>query len=108
MGGACCEELLAEAPVGEDTFAACPACGYAANTEAVMTPAPAPKDTAVPGPLTVLDTPDTPTIDSLVAVLNAQRAGGRTDWRAADTLKNVVLSVDGELLIIGVPGDRDV
>jgi prolyl-tRNA synthetase len=56
----------------------------------------------------VLDTPDTPTIDSLVALLNATRAGGRDDWRAADTLKNVVLTVDDEVVIVGVPGDRDV
>jgi prolyl-tRNA synthetase len=106
MGGSASEEFLAPAPVGEDTYASCPACRYAANVEAVTTPVP-PAGSA-DAPLAVLDTPDTPTIDTLVATLNAQRAGGRDDWRAADTLKNVVLSVDGELLIIGVPGDRAV
>jgi prolyl-tRNA synthetase len=107
MGGAVSEEFLAETPVGEDTFVGCPSCGYAANVEAMTTPAPAVLDQAHPA-TTVLDTPDTPTIDSLVDRLNTTRAGGRDDWRAADTLKNVVLTVDGELLVIGVPGDREV
>src|SRR2546423_7151839 len=107
MGGAVSEEFLAETPAGEDTYVACPACGYAANVEALTTPAPSFVDGERP-PLIVLDTPDTPTIDSLVALLNATRAGGRDDWRATDTLKNVVLTVDGEVVIIGVPVDREV
>jgi prolyl-tRNA synthetase len=113
MGGSASEEFLAPVPVGEDTYASCPACGYAANVEAFSTPVPGPPG-GEPGPLSVLDTPDTPTIDSLVEVLNGQRAGGRDDWTAADTLKNVVLwltdgpSGDGELLVIGLPGDREV
>jgi len=107
MGGSVSEEFLAETPAGEDTYAACPSCGYAANVEALTTPAPSFVDGERP-PLTVLDTPDTPTIDTLVARLNGIRAGGRDDWRAADTLKNVALTVDGELVVIGVPGDREV
>jgi prolyl-tRNA synthetase len=107
MGGSVSEEFLAETPAGEDTYAACPACGHAANVEALVTPPPV--AVAVDRPaLTVLDTPDTPTIDTLVARLNATRAGGRDGWRAADTLKNIALTVDDEVVIIGVPGDRDV
>jgi prolyl-tRNA synthetase len=113
MGGSDSEEFLAEAEVGEDTYVACTACGYSANTEAVVTSAPVATDPAAHPKIEVLDTPGTPTIDSLVAVVNEKRAGGRDDWRAADMLKNVVLQVtapDGtsELLVIGVPGDRDV
>lgn len=62
----------------------------------------------------VEDTPDTPTIDTLVAASNANhpRADGRA-WTAADTLKNVIVMLthpDGtrEPLAIGVPGDREV
>jgi prolyl-tRNA synthetase len=62
----------------------------------------------------VHDTPDTPTIQTLVDVANAQhpREDGRP-WTAADTLKNVVLALthlDGsrELVVVGLPGDRDV
>ena len=114
MGGSASEEFLAEAEVGEDTSVACPACGYAANTEAVTTPAPPVTDPSAHPAAQVLDTPDTPTIETLVEVLNAQAAGGRTDWAAADTLKNVVVKVsppgtaEAQLLVIGVPGDREV
>jgi prolyl-tRNA synthetase len=114
MGGSRSEEFLAQAPSGEDTFVGCGTCGYAANTEAVTTPAPAAADPAVAPPLQVHDTPDTPTIESLVALANARKLGGRDDWTAGDTLKNVAVEVRGpndpapELLVIGVPGDRDV
>jgi len=112
MGGSASEEFLATAEVGEDTFAGCTDCDYAANIEAVTTPVPSIPE-AEHGPLTVHDTPDTPTIASLVELANTRALDGRTDWTAADTLKNVVVTVhhpggDDELLVIGVPGDRDV
>lgn len=114
MGGSRSEEFLAETAAGEDTFVGCTTCGYAANTEAVTTPAPPLGDLAAAPPLRVHDTPDTPTIESLVAYANAQRLASRDDWTAADTLKNVAVEVRGpgdpepELLVIGVPGDREV
>jgi prolyl-tRNA synthetase len=112
MGGSASEEFLAAADVGEDTFAGCTSCDYAANTEAVVTPAPAPAPIPDGAPV-VHDTPDTPTIAALVGMANARALDGRTDWTAADTLKNVVVTVhhpgrDDELLVIGVPGDREV
>ncbi|BFU48039.1 proline--tRNA ligase [Krasilnikovia sp. MM14-A1004] len=112
MGGSASEEFLAAAEVGEDTYVGCTNCDYAANTEAVTTPAPVVTEPAT-GPLTVHDTPDTPTIASLVALANERALDGRTGWTAADTLKNVVVTVhrpgaEDELLVIGVPGDRDV
>lgn len=114
MGGSRSEEFLAETPAGEDTFVACPTCGYAANTEAVTTPAPDPADPAAAAALQVHDTPDTPTIETLVALANERRLGDRDDWGAGDTLKNVAIQVrapgapEADLLVIGVPGDRDV
>jgi prolyl-tRNA synthetase len=112
MGGSASEEFLAAAEIGEDTYVGCTACGYAANTEAVTTPVPVVERPATT-PLTVHDTPDTPTIESLVDLANARALDGRSDWTAADTLKNVVVTVhhpgrEAELLAIGVPGDRDV
>lgn len=112
MGGSASEEFLATAPVGEDTFVGCTDCSYAANTEAVVTPAPPPADVTWPA-AAVHDTPGTPTIASLVELANSRALGGRTDWTAADTLKNVVVTVKHpgrapELLVIGVPGDREV
>nr|PZN40569.1 MAG: proline--tRNA ligase [Actinomycetota bacterium] len=110
MGGSASEEFLAPAENGEDTFVSCRECGYAANAEAVVTPAP-PEVTAEHPPMQVLDTPDTPTIESLVQVVNEKYGLGIT---AADTLKNVVVKVrtpgsdEVETLVIGVPGDREV
>lgn len=112
MGGSASEEFLAAAQVGEDTFVGCTACDYAANTEAVTTPVPATRPATAP-PLTVHDTPDTPTIAALVELANERALAGRSDWTAADTLKNVVVTVHhpgrpDEVLAIGVPGDREV
>ncbi|RKN46367.1 proline--tRNA ligase [Micromonospora endolithica] len=114
MGGSASEEFLAAAEVGEDTYVGCTACDYAANTEAVTTPAPAASDPDAPPAAEVHDTPETPTIASLVDLANARRLAGRADWTAADTLKNVVLAVrrpgaeQPELLVVGLPGDREV
>ncbi|MEU4333077.1 proline--tRNA ligase [Micromonospora lupini] len=114
MGGSASEEFLAATPVGEDTFVGCTACDYAANTEAVVTRAPAAGDLTTAPPAEVHDTPETATIASLVEVANARRLGDRDDWSAADTLKNVVLTVRqpgaerAELLVVGLPGDREV
>ncbi|WP_214322298.1 proline--tRNA ligase [Nonomuraea sediminis] len=111
MGGSASEEFLAPAPTGEDTFVACHSCGYAANAEAVTTPAPAAISLEGLQPQQVLDTPDTPTIESLVNYVNEHYGLSIT---AADTLKNVVVSVytpgadKPETLVIGVPGDREV
>ncbi|MGW4799857.1 proline--tRNA ligase [Nonomuraea sp. NPDC004297] len=110
MGGSASEEFLAPTPTGEDTFVACRSCGYAANAEAVVTPAPAAVSGEAPAQR-VMDTPGTPTIDSLVSYVNEHHGLSIT---AADTLKNVVVKVSTpgsdktETLIIGVPGDREV
>lgn len=115
MGGSASEEFLAPTPIGEDTFVRCTACTYAANVEALTVPSPAPIDYADLPQAHVENTPDTPTIDTLVQVSNAREDLARSDreWLAADTLKNVVLMVtnpDGsqEPLVIAVPGNRDV
>ena len=113
MGGSRSEEFLHPTPIGEDTFVRS-AGGYAANVEAFTTLAPEPLPVeGLPAP-EVRPTPDTPTIASLVALANERypRADGR-EWRASDTLKNVVLALthlDGtrELVVVGLPGDRDV
>lgn len=109
MGGSRSEEFLHPTPVGEDSFVRS-AGGYAANVEAFTTVVPeaGPID-GLPEPV-VFDSPDTPTIETLVAHVNANLEG---DYTAAHTLKNVVLALthlDGtrELVVVGLPGDRDV
>jgi prolyl-tRNA synthetase len=101
--------------VGEDTFIRCTSCDYAANVEAVVTPAPPPVELGGLPDAVVHDTPDTPTIATLVDFVNADPALRHPDrdWTAADTLKNVVVKLrhpDGtvESLAIGLPGDREV
>ncbi len=112
MGGSRSEEFLLPTPIGEDTFVRS-AGGYAANVEAYRTPAPEPVAFADAPAAIVYDSPDTPTIDTLVAHTNAAlpREDGR-EWTAADTLKNLVLAVtpvggEREIVVVGIPGDRD-
>ncbi|ANF30605.1 proline--tRNA ligase [Leifsonia xyli] len=113
MGGSRSEEFLHPTPVGEDTFVRSPG-GYAANVEAFTTVAPPARSYEKLTPQEVLDTPGTPTIQTLVDLANEKhpRPDGRA-WTAADTLKNVVLALtqlDGtrELVVVGLPGDREV
>ena len=118
MGGSKSEEFLTPAEVGEDTYVRCTTCDYAANVEALRTlvPPAVPYDIVERTPAAhVEDTPDTPTIETLVGLANARADLRRDDrdWDAADTLKNVVVKLrqpDGktELLAIGLPGDREV
>ena len=112
MGGSRSEEFLHPTEIGEDTFVRT-AGGYAANVEAFRVTPPQPLDYSQTAPPVVFDSPDTPTIDSLVALANAQHPKESGSWEASDTLKNVVLALTHpddtrELVIVGVPGDRDV
>ncbi len=115
MGGSASEEFLAPTPTGEDTFVRCTSCDYAANAEAVeITPSKPVSADGVPA-AHVEDTPDTPTIATLVDLLNSRDDLRRDDgpWTAADMLKNVLVRLrhpDGSVtpLAVGVPGDRDV
>ncbi|MCU1558081.1 MAG: proline--tRNA ligase [Microbacteriaceae bacterium] len=113
MGGSRSEEFLHPTPVGEDTFVRS-AGGYAANVEAFHTIAPESRSYEKLTPAEVLDTPNTPTIQTLVDVANDKhpRPDGRA-WTGADTLKNIVLALtrlDGvrELVVVGLPGNREV
>ncbi|MBU3066345.1 proline--tRNA ligase [Nocardia sp. NEAU-G5] len=115
MGGSASEEFLADSPVGEDTYVTCRESGYAANVEAVVTPAPPELPIEGLAQAQVHETPSTPTIATLVDWANA--AGIAEQFgrpvTAADTLKNVMVKLrhpDGktEILGIGVPGDREV
>ncbi|MEU3818982.1 proline--tRNA ligase [Streptomyces sp. NPDC030392] len=99
MGGSASEEFLAPAAAGEDTFVYCPSCDYAANTEAVTFAGGEPVDGSAHGPVEELDTPDTPTIETLAEHLGVP---------ASATLKNLLVKVDGEIVAVGVPGDREV
>ncbi len=104
MGGSKSEEFLAPCPTGEDTYVLCEKCGYAANVEAMVTKVDAYKG-EVPPAFEIFDSPNTPTIDSLVELVNSKFGISIT---GADTLKNVLLMADGKAISILVPGDREV
>ena len=104
MGGSKSEEFLAPCSTGEDTYVLCNGCGYAANVEAMVTITASYKGEKV-GAIEVLDTPNTPTIDSLVELFNSKYSANIS---AADTLKNVLLMADEKPISVLVPGDREV
>ena len=104
MGGSKSEEFLAPCPTGEDTYVLCKACGYAANVEAMICKV-APYKGEKVGAIELLDTPNTPTIDSLVEILNKKYSASIT---AANTLKNVLIMADEKPIAVLVPGDREV
>ena len=104
MGGSASEEFLAPCETGEDTYVLCEKCGYAANVEAVTTVV-APGDASGVAAQEVFDSPNTPTIDTLVELLNAKFGGG---YDGAKTLKNVMLMADEKAISVLVPGDREV
>ena len=113
MGGSRSEEFLHPTEIGEDTFVRS-AGGYAANVEAVTTVVPAEIDFTDAPAAEIRDTPNTPTIETLVDAANQLVPRSEADggaWTAADTLKNVVLAVtlptgERQIVVIGVPGDR--
>lgn len=112
MGGSRSEEFLHPTEVGEDTFVRTPG-GYAANVEAFRVTPPPSVDYSALGSAEIFDSPQTPTIDTLVALANERHAKDSGPWVAADTLKNVVLALTDlegtrELVVVGIPGDRDV
>ena len=104
MGGSASEEFLAPCETGEDTYVLCQKCGYAANVEA-MTTVVAPSDASGVAALEVFDSPNTPTIDTLVELLNVKFGGG---YDGSMTLKNVMLMADETPISVLVPGDREV
>ena len=111
MGGSQSEEFLLPIEIGEDTFVRS-AGGFVANVEAFQTPAPEPLPIEGQPAALVFDSPNTPTIETLVTHTNTVLPREDRPWEAADTLKNVVVMVtdlegNREMVIIGIPGDRE-
>jgi len=104
MGGSKSEEFLAPCSTGEDTYVLCPKCGFAANVEAMVTKVSSVDSSATPA-VEAFDSPNTPTIDTLVELINNKFGGGFT---GANTLKNVMLMADNKAICVLVPGDREV
>ncbi len=98
IGGGVNHEFMARATVGEDLFVACEHGDYLSDVKAAR---PMPPEPAGEGreALMVLDTPGTPTIESLCELLGC---------RADETLKVVMFDAAGSSVAALVPGDREV
>lgn len=102
IGGDVNHEFMVPSPIGEDRFASCTACDYAANLEAAETGAPAAPAGASDEGLVEHHTPDAPGIDAVVEHF-ADR--GLT---AAGMLKCIAaVDDDGAPVVLLVPGDRE-
>lgn len=87
-----------EHPAGDEELVRCPACGYAAERSWAKTAWPAPPDEAEL-PTEEIETPGCDTIAALAEFLGIS---------AAQTLKMVFYSVEGEVTCIVIRGDRQV
>jgi len=99
IGGGINHEFMARADVGEDLFVECANGDYFADTEAAVPRAPEAVDLSDLAPVHELDTPDTPTIDSLAALLQIPKER---------TLKCVLFEAASRPVAVLVPGDREV
>ena len=109
MGGSASEEFLAVSAAGEDTFVRSTVGDYAANVEAVVTPAPEARPVEGAPEAVEHHTPGCTTIESLVDWANSADLGRRVT--GADTLKVLMVATrvpggEWEPLGIGLPGDR--
>ena len=105
MGGSVNHEVMVPSAIGEDHFALCGACGWAANVEAAggaVVDADRSRGEDPP-PLVEHHTPDAPGIDAVVEYFRD------TGLTAAGMLKCIALLDAGDDLVLAlVPGDREV
>lgn len=99
MGGSVSHEFMLLTPIGEDTLAICPVCGYKANMEAAACVVH--NDPAEPVPLQKVHTPGTKTIEKLASFLHVE---------AKALIKAVVYqqNLDDRYVIVFLRGDLEV
>ena len=103
IGGKQSAEFQVLAQTGEDRIVACSKCDYAANVD-VARPGPATGDEPDPSkmfPIEKVETPDTHTIEEVVAFF-------RPDATAAQTLKSLVYLAGDEVVLAIVRGDHEI
>ncbi|WP_298705256.1 proline--tRNA ligase [uncultured Veillonella sp.] len=98
IGGSNSHEFMALADSGEADVIHCDSCDYAANIE-IGKPGVLPGDGEAPKELEIVDTPKASTIDAVAHMLNLP---------LEKTMKAVVLSVDGVVVLAIVRGDHEV
>lgn len=98
MGGLLSEEFQAIAPLGEDTLIYCDDCDYSSNIEVSEVVRPLPPQTTEPKRKELQQTPDQKTIEDVAKFLNIE---------LSDTLKALIMNVDGQLTVFFINGERD-
>jgi prolyl-tRNA synthetase len=101
FGGAVNHEFMVPSAIGEDRFARCADCGWAANLELGRAPSPQTL-MGLPSPMEEHHTPDCPGIDAVVEHFADQ---GLT---AAGMLKCIAFMDGDDVVVALVPGDREV
>lgn len=105
IGGDVNHEFMVPAAIGEDHFAYCKACGYAANIEAAVRGERRAESSGAAEALRKVETPNSPTIKAVVDFLNSH--GHVTS--AENSLKSMIaIGPDGSYHLLLVPGDRKV
>ncbi len=98
MGGLLSEEFQAIAPLGEDTIVYCDDCGYASNLEVAKTVPAKTEHSHSKQDISEVETPDKETIEDVAEYLNLD---------IKDTVKALLMNVDGELVVFFIRGDRE-
>lgn len=97
MGGLLSEEFQAIAPLGEDTLIYCDDCGYSSNLEVAQVVR-TPRVKQDPKPIEEVETPNCSTIEDVAKFLNID---------INNTVKALIMNVDGQLVIFFINGSRD-
>ena len=99
MGGSSSHEFMVSSPLGMDSFAKCPECGYAANAErAEIPPLPEP-ERGGEKPCKELETPGQRTIEEVTEFLGT---------KAHRMVKTLIYMADGDAVAVLVRGDHEV
>ncbi|MEF2954302.1 MAG: proline--tRNA ligase [Blautia sp.] len=100
MGGSVSHEFMLLTPIGEDSIAICPDCGYCANMEAAENLLPK-KSFKTSEPLTLVHTPDIHTIEEVCEFLHSPK---EQSCKAVVYQKNA----DDSYVVLFIRGDLEV
>ena len=98
MGGLLSEEFQAIAPLGEDTLVYCDDCGYSSNLEVGKVVRAKRNYTEGLKEKELVETPHCESIEQVAKYLNLNMA---------DTVKALIMNVDGQLVIFFINGERE-
>ncbi|MBQ9425401.1 MAG: proline--tRNA ligase [Erysipelotrichaceae bacterium] len=98
MGGLLSEEFQAIAPLGEDTVLYCEDCDYASNLEVAKTVRSEKHEKKEHLPLEKVETPHCESIEKVAEFLHLDMK---------DTVKALLMNVDGELVVFFTNGERE-